>query len=228
MALATEKRLINSLTTSNTNAPTKLSSCNLTISSTDLWHQRLGHVSPSCLSFIAKQFLNVSVNPNNACQISPLAKQSRLPFGTSCISSVKPFDIIHCDILGRYKHPSLSGAHYFLTIVDDYTRFTWAFLISHKDETQSLLKHFFAFVTTQFSSHIKTFRSDNGAEFISLQSFFKNNGVVFQHSSFPRLNKTGLWSVSIAIFCRLHEHLNFMLISFLNFGERCPHCRSPY
>ncbi|KAI9191111.1 hypothetical protein LWI28_003725 [Acer negundo] len=52
----------------------------------------------------------------------------------------------------------------------------------HKDEAQSILKRFFSFVFTQFEVHIKAFRSDNGGEFISLRSFFQDNGVVFQHS----------------------------------------------
>ena len=77
---------------------------------------------------------------------------------------------------------SLSGAHYFLTIVDDYTRFTCIFLMKHKDEAQPLIKNFFSYVSTQFASHIKIFRSDNGGEFLSLQSFFKDNDVLFQHS----------------------------------------------
>ncbi|KAI9195862.1 hypothetical protein LWI28_018837 [Acer negundo] len=51
----------------------------------------------------------------------------------------------------------------------------------HKDETQSILKRFFSYVFTQFESHIKTVRSDNGGEFISLRSFFQDNGVLFQH-----------------------------------------------
>ena len=54
--------------------------------------------------------------------------------------------------------------------------------MQHKDEAQPLIKHFFSYVSTQFESHIKNFRSDNGGEFLSLQSFFKDNGVLFQHS----------------------------------------------
>ncbi|RVW94424.1 Retrovirus-related Pol polyprotein from transposon RE1 [Vitis vinifera] len=79
VALATEKSLTNH--SSSTNQP----ACNLAISSTDLWHSRLGHVSPSRLSFIAKNFLNFSVQSNNACPICPLAKQSRLPFAFLCL-----------------------------------------------------------------------------------------------------------------------------------------------
>ncbi|KAI9200725.1 hypothetical protein LWI28_012359 [Acer negundo] len=52
----------------------------------------------------------------------------------------------------------------------------------HKDETQLILKRFFSYVFTQFESHIKAVRSDNGGEFMSLRSFFQDNGVLFQHS----------------------------------------------
>lgn len=208
VALATKKTLTNP-TSNSANQPT----CNLVTSSTDLWHYRLGHVSLSRLNFIAKNFLNISINSNNACHICHLAKQSRLPFGISSISSEKPFDLIHCDVWGRYKHPSLSGAHYFLTIVDDYTRFTWVFLMRHKDETQSLLKHFFSYVSTQFSSCIKAFRSDNGSEFLSLQSFFKDNGVVFQHSCVYTPQQNGVVErkhrhiLQVARALKFHAHL---------------------
>ena len=91
-ALATK----NSVNTSS--SPTKQPTCNLTISSTDLWHHRLGHASSSRLSYIAKKFLNFSVQSNNTCPVCPLAKHIRLPFSPSTISSLKPFEIIHCDI----------------------------------------------------------------------------------------------------------------------------------
>jgi hypothetical protein len=102
-----------------------------------------------------------------------LAKQSCLPFNPSVISSTKPFAMIHCDIWGSYRHPSLSGAHYFLTVVDDLTRFTWIFLMKHKNKAQSLLKIVFNYVLIQFEVHIKILRSDNGGEFLSLRPFLQ-------------------------------------------------------
>jgi hypothetical protein len=80
------------------------------------------------------------IQSNNACLVCPLAKQSHLPFSSSSISYVEAFDIIHCGIWERYKHPSFSSAHSFLIIIDDYTRFTWIFLMRHKNEAQSILK----------------------------------------------------------------------------------------
>ena len=69
------------------------------------------------------------------CDVCPLAKQTRLSFHVSTISSAKPFELIHCDIWGPHKFFSYSGARYFLTIVDDFSRYTWIFLMRHKSET---------------------------------------------------------------------------------------------
>lgn len=106
------------------------------------------------------------------CEICPLAKQTRLSFPSSSIQSMHCFDLIHCDIWGPHRVPTHTGAHSFLTIVDDYTQFTWIFLMKFKSETQGLLKSFITFVNTQFNYQIKCVRSDNGLEFTSLQSFF--------------------------------------------------------
>ena len=55
-ALTTNKTETNSYS-----SPNRQPTCNLTSSSTDLWHSRLGYVSHSRLSFIAQNFLNFSV-----------------------------------------------------------------------------------------------------------------------------------------------------------------------
>ena len=85
---------------------------------------------------MAKNLLHFPFKQNNDCTVCALAKQIRLPFSTSSISSDKPFELIHCDIWGPFKVPPLSGAKYFLTIMDDFSRFTWVFLMHHKSETK--------------------------------------------------------------------------------------------
>jgi len=59
---------------------------------------------------MAKNFLHFPFKQNNDCTVYALAKQTRLPFSTSSISSDKPFELIHCDIWGSFKVSSLSGA----------------------------------------------------------------------------------------------------------------------
>ena len=52
------------------------------------------------------------------------AKPKRLSFPISTSKSKKCFDLIHVDIWGPYSIPSIHGHKYFLTIVDDYSRYT--------------------------------------------------------------------------------------------------------
>ena len=44
------------------------------------------------------------------------------------------------------------------------------------------MRQFFSLVSTQFNSKIKNIRVDNGGEFSSLQIFFHEHGVIYQHS----------------------------------------------
>ncbi|KAK3019009.1 hypothetical protein RJ639_003617 [Escallonia herrerae] len=87
----------------------------------NLWHMRLGHPSPFRLKLIAPLLPSHNIHFDNNCVVCPMAKQTRLPFPSSTISTRAPFDLLHCDIWGPHKVPTHSGAHFFLTIVDDFT-----------------------------------------------------------------------------------------------------------
>ena len=53
--------------------------------------------------------------------------------------SIHVFDLIHCDIWGPYNVPTHDGMRYFLTIVDDCSRFTWTYLLKYKFDASSTL-----------------------------------------------------------------------------------------
>lgn len=61
--------------------------------------------------------------------VRPLAKQKHLPFSLNQTATQQTFEIINCGIWGAYYTPSLDDCHYFLNLVDDYTKFTWVELI---------------------------------------------------------------------------------------------------
>lgn len=75
-----------------------------------------------------------------------------------------PFDLIHCDVWGLFSQSTYDGKVYFLTIVDDNSRFTWLYLLTTKSEATIRIKQFFALVKTQFNKTIKCMRSDNAKE----------------------------------------------------------------
>lgn len=95
----------------------------------DLWHQRLGHFPFNKLHLLDD--IGVSNTKVTACDICHLAKHKRSPFPLSITSSKACFELLHMDIWGPFSIPTLQGEQYFLTLVDDYSRFTWLHLIKN-------------------------------------------------------------------------------------------------
>ena len=98
----------------------------------DLWHKRLGHPSHACLQLVSS-LLPIPIKKSHShSYICPKAKQTRLPFHLSTIKSHSPFNLLHCDIWDPYKTSTHFRKRFYLTIVDDYNKFTWLFLTNHK------------------------------------------------------------------------------------------------
>ncbi|KAJ8626780.1 hypothetical protein MRB53_020087 [Persea americana] len=105
--------------------------------SLDVWHKRLGHPSLK----VTKLVPGVSVKENKYrleknCEVCQRAKQTRDKFPVSEHKASSIFELIHCDLWGPYNTPSSCGATYFLTIVDDYSRSVWVYLLVDKTETR--------------------------------------------------------------------------------------------
>lgn len=114
-----------------------------------VWHQRLGHASFTKLQKL--NFLsNLSRDDCSDCDSCLRAKHTRLPFPISSIITKSCFELLHCDLWGPYKTSSFSGAHYFLSIVDDYSRGVWVYLMRQKSEVAHFLTMFCNMVQTQF------------------------------------------------------------------------------
>ncbi|CAJ2668236.1 unnamed protein product [Trifolium pratense] len=177
-------------------------SCNSVFTdSFDVWHMRLGHVSSSGLSIISKQFPFIPCIKNaSPCDACHYAKQKKLPFPHSSIKSSAPFDLLHVDLWGPYSTPSFLGHKYFLTLVDDFSRFTWVIFIKTKDETQQHLKNFIAYVENQFHTTLKCLRSDNGSEFIAMTSFLSSKGILHHKTCVETPQQNGVVE-------RKHQHI---------------------
>ena len=108
-----------------------------------IWHSRLGHLSNAKLASIKPSDVPSFISIENFdCDICLLAKQKRLPFNKSSYLSKSCFELIHCDLWGPFSVSTIDHYKYFLTIVDDYSRCTWVYLLKHKSQTQSVLEQF--------------------------------------------------------------------------------------
>ena len=46
----------------------------------------------------------------------------------------EPLELIHSDVCRRMSSKSLSGAEYFVTFIDDKTRYVWVYMIKRKSD----------------------------------------------------------------------------------------------
>ena len=94
---------------------------------------------------------------NFDCVSCQLGKQPALPFQNSESMSTEIFDLIHSDVWGPSSINCIGGSRYFIVFVDDYSRYSWVFLMRSRDELLNIYRNFANMVKTQFSKAIKVF-----------------------------------------------------------------------
>jgi hypothetical protein len=74
---------------------------------------------------------------------------------------------------------SLTGSHYFLTFIDDFSRYTTIYFLKKKSEVLTHFKQYCNLVIRQHDLPIQVLRSDNGGEYSSgaFEAFCKDEGI---------------------------------------------------
>ncbi|KAL2928850.1 Retrovirus-related Pol polyprotein from transposon RE1 [Bienertia sinuspersici] len=150
-----------------------------------LLHQRIGHCSLSKLKHIPGYSFNRV--DDLFCDACCLAKHHKLPFPLSTSIAQNKFELLHVDLWGPYRVKTITGQRYFLTILDDFSRATWTYLIKSKTEVASVLKKFLLLIENHFNVTVKIIRSDNGTGIIQEECkvLFGGKGILHQRSA-PR------------------------------------------
>jgi len=100
------------------------------------------------------------------------------PFGKASRATI-PLELIHSDICGPMSVKARHGETYFLTFIDDYLRYGYVYLLSHRYEALDVFKHFVVEVETQLERRVKTLRTDWGREYLSnlFKEFCEEKGI---------------------------------------------------
>ncbi|KAL0745399.1 hypothetical protein Bca101_102106 [Brassica carinata] len=120
---------------------------------------------------------------NNDCEACILGKHCKTVFKRSTTIYDKCFDLVHSDV---WTTPCLSRDNYkyFVTFIDEKSKYTWITLIKTKDRVLDAFKNFQAYVSNQYNAKIKIFRSDNGGEYTgnAFKSHLAQHGILHQTS----------------------------------------------
>ncbi|GKB77441.1 retrovirus-related pol polyprotein from transposon TNT 1-94 [Tanacetum coccineum] len=132
-----------------------------------VWHKRLGHISEVGLQVLEKQglFGKKSLGKLDFYENCVLGKSHRVRFGVGRHTTHGVIDYVHSDLWGLSQVESLGGKRYFLSIVDDYSKRVWVYILGFKHEAFEKFKEWKQLVENQTMRTVKKLRTDNGLEF---------------------------------------------------------------
>ena len=134
--------------------------------SASLWHKRLGHISKKRIERLVSEGIldALDFSDFDLCIHCIKGKQTNIrSFGANRASDV--LELIHTDICGPFPTASWNGQTYFITFIDDFSRYGYLYLIHEKSQSLDVFKNFKAEVELQLGKRIKSVRSDRGGEY---------------------------------------------------------------
>lgn len=136
------------------------------------------------------EFVNSKVD--KICDVCVKSKQKCFPYFSKTSRSTRVLELIHTDVCGPITPTSRDGNKYFVTFVDDFSRFVMVYPIKSKDEVFNCFKDYEAKVTSLFGKRISKLKCDNGGEYRSytLLNLCSKRGIqiIYTPPYTPQLN----------------------------------------
>ena len=121
--------------------------------SLSLQHLRYGHLGYDNVKLLNRKDMVGGMKISSteevdrySCEGCAMGKQHCQPFPKkSQHKSSKPWELIHSDMCGPMSVPSVGGSRFFVTYIDDFSRYTYVYIIKHMSEVlekfQEFVKH---------------------------------------------------------------------------------------
>eukprot|EP00253_Pinus_taeda_P020721 PITA_20721 len=116
---------------------------------------------------------------------TPYKLQDRVIFPSSGKTVKHILELVHNEVFGPVKVPSLGKSVYYVSFIDDFSRNIWIYFLKKKSEVFDKFKEFKALVENQTDKKIKVLRIDNGGESCSkeFEEFYKKCGITRQKTT---------------------------------------------
>ena len=146
------------------------------VSKERVWHSRYGHLGDQSLSKLVKDDMVSGLNYTKSfskdqigfCEPCAEGKQQHTKFPRDISTRAdNKLDLVHTDVCGKMDVPSLSKKEYFISFIDDKSRYVWTYPIRKKSEAFETFLKWKAKTERSSERKLKTLRSDNGGEYIS-------------------------------------------------------------
>ena len=106
------------------------------LESSNVWHGRLGHVNYHTLHRLINLnlFPKFEIDFDRKCETCGEAKMARASF-ISVERRTEPLDLIHSDVYDLKSEQTRDDKKYFITFINNSTRYYYVYLLRSKDES---------------------------------------------------------------------------------------------
>lgn len=182
-----------------------------------LWHRKLGHSSQGYLKKLVGQFSELKgvkfVDEIRTCNECLKGEFTRLPCNQKRERATCVLQIVHSDLVGPLPKSYGTKKRWFVSFVDDFSRYATVFSMEFKSDTSDAFKQYIAATKREqgLQAKISVLRCDSGGEYTSeaLKEVCKQEGIeiemsecqVPQHNgTSERFNRTIMKMVRTALF----------------------------
>ena len=152
---------------------------------------------------------DVKTVPDLICEPCLAGKMHTNPFPSSSWCTSRLLELVHSDV-HEVPYRSFSGFCYWVTFIDDYSRYRFVLPIHAKSDVFTAFKQFKVFAENQTERKIKTLSDDKGGEYMSnaMLEFTNSCGIECQHTVQARPQQN---SIAEHANCVLSECITAML-----------------
>ena len=120
-------------------------------------HCRLGHIGVKRMKELHPDGLLESLDYESfdACEAWLVGKMIKTPFSGTMEQATNLLEIIHTDVCNPMSVEAHGGYRYFLTFIDDLSRYGYIYLMKHKSKTFEKFKEFQSEVENHRNRKIK-------------------------------------------------------------------------
>lgn len=134
------------------------------------WHERFGHLNLTDLMNVVRDKVVPAVSFQNAelvreCDVCLRSKMTTLPFPKNREPCKEILKIVHSDVVGPFRTQNANGARWFVTFIDDCSRWCEVYFLRQKSGVLEAFKLFKNYAEKQTGKQIKSLQSDNGREY---------------------------------------------------------------
>ena len=127
------------------------------------WHENLAHINPQVIKSMSSEGPATGINIVDSTKTPPscehciTGKGHRYPFPkTSTSQTARLLELVNSDVNGPMEVPSLGGSRYFITFIDDFSKWTLVYIMKRKSESFKSFQLFHKISETHIATKITT------------------------------------------------------------------------